>query len=117
MSLIPNQIIDDNHVIGIIGDPGAYAIAYEVDNSTHKLKLVLKLFNKVGDKDAESRFYRENEILHDLSPHDRVIKPFSAVKVNGSNTYYLMEKADISLHRYHLNKGTLDITEISSLFL
>lgn len=84
------------------------------ENGFHSLPIVLKLFNKIGDVDAEKRFHQENIILKKITPHVRIINPLSHVVVNGSYTYYLMEKADYSLHAYHSQQRKLGIDEIKN---
>ena len=113
MPLTVNQNIDGNTIKRKIGDDSFFALVYEVENGKHKIPIVLKLFNRNGDVEAEKRFRQENAILTKLSPHARIIQPHSAVTVNGSHIYYLMELADFSLGYYRKN-NEIDINDIKS---
>lgn len=116
MQLSINQNLGGNLVKRLLGVPGAFGIAYEVENTAYSSSVVLKIFNKEGDRDAENRFYQENEILHKLSPHKRIITPLSNTISDGMCTYYLMEKADCNLLKYFIDQNQkLNLQEIKTL--
>lgn len=66
--------------------------------------------------DDLSRFYRENEILHQLKSHPRVVEPRTVVLTKDQYVYYSMEKLDSDLGKYLLTGPILDTNGKIKLF-
>jgi serine/threonine protein kinase len=66
---------------------------------TNKI-VALKFTKHPHDQHWFKRFEAENKYLHDLSPHDNVIKAFSGVTHDGTHAYYTMEYLEQGLEAY-----------------
>ncbi len=81
------------HTILLELGKGQFGQVFKVQNDTNGLELALKRFQrgKIG------RFKLENDILHRLKPHGRIISPKSKIETSNGTFYYLMELADCNL--------------------
>jgi serine/threonine protein kinase len=92
------------------GFAGNFGEVYKALHVPTKKEVALKFTKLPHDKHWYKRFKDENKYLHQLSPHDHIIKAYSNVTHDGLQAFYSMEYLDQGLESY---LGTIPSTEIA----
>ena len=95
----PGDTIDNTYIVEEAFDEGGFGHAYKVKNGSGYE--VLKICKESTGTIEAQRFEQENDFLHRLSPHERIIEPLSrTATLSISHLYYRMKLADYNLARY-----------------
>jgi serine/threonine protein kinase len=94
---------------------GAYGKVYKVSHSSSGIDVALKIAIPTQSSLDLQRFYQENDILHILDSHPRILAPHSTVKTFQLLDYYTMELADWHLEE-HLGKNSLSWEQKIEMF-
>lgn len=115
--LQPGYSLNDHEIVTPLGEGNFSHVFLANEGKTGSKNTVAVKVCKPGiSPDDLSRFYRENQILHDLMPHPRIIAPLSPVLTKGSYVYYAMELADSKLEGHLCNYPSLDTGAKIELF-
>jgi len=97
----------------------ASGVAHFASRNLDGKPVVIK-FNNILSAESTARFQRENDILHDLSPHENIVEPVSRIENDlheGINKeYYVMERIDTSVDQWIRSGGSSTLNEKVSLF-
>lgn len=114
--VLPNGYSLNNHqVVTHLGE-GAFSHVFLAKETKTGDTEAVKVCKTTISSDDLRRFHQENDILHQLKTHPRIIEPRTTVLTHGPYTYYSMEPMSSDLRRYLLNSPQLDIQEKIRLF-
>lgn len=105
-------------VRGPLGHGSSFGDVYVAEDSTGTLPPSAIKINKDNNLDSVQRFYRENEVLHALKPHDGIVQPYTGVLVDPltNREYYCMELGDMGIADYIVANPTLPASNLVSIF-
>lgn len=95
---------------------GCFSAVYSANDLNNNREVALKICKSDATEDEINRFKGENEILHRLSPHERIIEPYSNVLVENNFYCYAMELAYCNLTNYLNINYNLSFNEKLELF-
>ncbi|MCE9643726.1 protein kinase [Candidatus Parcubacteria bacterium] len=109
------DVLDKHLIEGSLGG-GSYGKVYRVIHQDSGTAMALKVASSKDPMDA-LRFQGENEIMHKLKPHPKVVQPFSnVVQVPPDTFYYTMELVDTNLADYMSLQGYFSPSDSFKIF-
>jgi serine/threonine protein kinase len=95
---------------------GNYGVVYKALHQPTNREVALKFTKFPQDRHWYGRFKNENKFLHQLNPHDHVIKAYSNVTHDKTNAFYAMEFLEVGLENYLATIPSNEVTKRLELF-
>lgn len=105
-------------VRGPLGSVSAFGDVYVANDDTGVLPQSAIKINKDSSSDSVQRFYRENEVMHLLKPHNGIVQPYTQVLVDpiSNREYYCMELGQSGIADYIVANPSLPAEELIDIF-